>query len=57
MATKKPAEEPQAEDGQDPTPEAPKSEAQATDDGPVWQEGYRSALDDPAHPLHHLRNT
>lgn len=28
-------------------------------DAPVQPlpEGYRNAMDDPAHPLHHLRNT
>lgn len=26
------------------------------DDGPKFVEGMRSPMDDPAHPLHHLRN-
>lgn len=28
----------------------------ALDDGPKFVDGMRSPMDDPSHPLHHLRN-
>lgn len=37
------------------TGEAPE-DPDPLDDGPKFVEGMRSPMDDPAHPLHHLRN-
>lgn len=43
-----------------PPPPAPDPATLGPEGAPVevtpLPEGYRSALDDPAHPLHHLRN-
>lgn len=43
----------------EPEPEgaAPLSASDFDAQGDTWQPSYRSALDNPTHPLHHLRNT
>lgn len=40
------------------SPDEPDSTDTGTplDDGPKFVDGMRSPMDDPAHPLHHLRN-
>lgn len=50
---------PYTEPEPEPEPEgaAPLSASDFDAQGDTWQPSYRSALDNPTHPLHHLRNT